>query len=207
MGAAGVESGSGCGVGVHVGPDFESFLLRRFNPLQQFIFFRPVFLAGGFDVVNLRRNPGFAADSDHLIESLEQLISLAAHVGDVFALVFGGDFTQLDELFGFRIKCRRINERRANPEGTRFHFLAHEFAHLVELFRRWLFVLQSDDVLAHSGCAEEGSDVAGDAALFQIMQILRQGVPFNLEFDVCFVRATSALSSDHLTGPSIRLRP
>src|SRR5881392_522643 len=68
--------------------------------------------------------------------------------------------------------------------APRFHLLAYELAHLVKLLPRWLFVLQSNDVLAYGGRAEEGSDVARDAALFQIMQILRQGVPFDLKFDV-----------------------
>src|SRR5205807_7783000 len=64
------------------------------------------------------------------------------------------------------------------------HFLTHELAHLVELFRRWLFVFQSDDVLAYGGGAEEGGDIARNAALFQITQIFRQGVPFDRELDV-----------------------
>jgi hypothetical protein len=60
------------------------------------IFFRPVFLASRFYVIKLGRNPGFAADSDQFIERFEQLISLAPHVRNVFALIFGSDLAQLD---------------------------------------------------------------------------------------------------------------
>ena len=122
---------------------FSPSFCARFDSRQQFVHFRPVLLAGGFDVINLRRNVRFAADPQQFVERFEQLIPFAAHVRDVFALIFRGDLAQLDQLFGFRIKRRRINQRSADPERARFHFLAHELAHLVELLRRRLLCLRS----------------------------------------------------------------
>ena len=72
-----------------------------------------------------------------------RLVSFAPHVRDVFALIFRGDFAELDQLLGLRIKGRRINQRRADPERARFHFLADELAHLLELLRRRLLCPQS----------------------------------------------------------------
>jgi len=59
-----VESGSRRSVSIHVRPDFQSFVLRRFNVRKQIVDLRPVLLSGRFDVINLRRNSGFAAEPD-----------------------------------------------------------------------------------------------------------------------------------------------
>ena len=76
------------------------------------------------------------ADPHQFVERFEQLVSFAPHVRDVFALVFRRDFAQLDQLFGFRVKRRRINQRRADAERPGFHFFPHQLAHFVELLRR-----------------------------------------------------------------------
>ena len=82
---------------------------------------------------------------------------------NVFALIFRGDLAQLDQLLGLRIKRRRINKRRADPERARFHFLADELAHLLKLLRSRLLVLEADDVLANRGRPDKRSDITRDA--------------------------------------------
>jgi hypothetical protein len=89
--------------------DVQSFLLRAFDSRQQLVFFRPILFAGGFDMINLDGNVRFSRDPQQFIERLEQLISFAPHVRDVFALILCRDFAQLDQLFGFRVKGRRID--------------------------------------------------------------------------------------------------
>ena len=136
------------------------------------------------------------ADAQQFVDRFEQLISFAAHVRDVFALIFRGDLAELDQLLGLRIKRRRINQRRADPERARFHFLADELAHFIELLRRRLFVLKADDVFANRGRADERSDVAGNAALLQIAQIFRQRVPLDLVLDVALLAQHDARARD-----------
>src|SRR5206468_11277193 len=58
----GVEPRAGGGVRVHVRADVHSFFLRAFDSREQFVFLWPIFLASGFDVVNLGRNVRFARD-------------------------------------------------------------------------------------------------------------------------------------------------
>ena len=53
--------------------------------------------------------------------------------------------------------------------------------------RGWLFVFEADDVFTNRGCANEGGDVARDAAPFQILQILGERVPLNIVFDVALL--------------------
>ena len=119
-------------------------------------------------MVNLGRDSGFTANPNQFIKRLEKLITFAAHVGDVPALVFGGHFAHLDQFVGFGIKRRRINQRGADAKGARFHFLAHEFAHLIQLLRCRRFVFETDYVFANRGGADKRSDVAGDAVRLQI---------------------------------------
>ena len=88
---------------------------------------------------------------------------------DVFALIFCGDLAQLDQLFRLRVKRRWINQRSANAKRACFHFLAHEFAHLIQLLRRRLLIFKADYVFANGGCTQEGSHIARDAAFLEVL--------------------------------------
>src|SRR5262249_61664993 len=79
---------------------------------------------------------------------LEQRVRLAPHVRDVLALVLRGDLAELDELLRGRVVARGIDEGRADPERARLHLLADEVAHRVELRRRRVALVESDDVRA-----------------------------------------------------------
>ncbi len=166
-------------IGVHVGGDLQPGFARLFDLRQHRVHFFPVRLAGRLDVINLRRNASFLADPQQLVERLQQLVPFAPHVRNVFALILRGDLAELDQLLGLRVKRRRINQRRADPERARFHFLADKLAHLLELFRSRLFVFEADDEIADGGRADERSDVAGNAALLEETQIFRERVPLD----------------------------
>ena len=181
---AGIEPGAGGGVGVHVGGNFQALFLRRFDPGEELIELAPVLLAGGFDVINLRRNSRFARDAEQLIDGFEQTISLTPHVGDVFALIFRRHFAQLDQLLRLRVKRGRINERRADAECARFHFAPNECAHFVELVRRGRAIFEADCIFSNRGCPNERRHVARHAALLEILQIFREGAPGDFVFNV-----------------------
>src|SRR5207253_9204349 len=74
-----------------------------------------------------------------------------------------------------------------NPQRARLHLFANEFAHLIELFRRRLFIFETDHVFANRGRADERCDVAGNAAALQITQIFRERIPFDVVFDVALL--------------------
>ena len=111
---------------------------------------------------------------------------------DVFALVFGRDFAELDELIGPGIKGRRINQRRANAERAGFHFPPNEFAHLIELPRRRRFIFESDHVFADRGRADKRGHITRNAAPLEITQIFRQRVPLDFVLNI-FLLANDAL--------------
>src|SRR5262249_57396848 len=94
------------------------------------------------------RRPGLGADADELVPRLEHRVRLAPHVRDVLALVLRGDLAELDELLRGRVVARGIDEGRADPERARLHLLADEVAHRVELRRRRVALVESDDVRA-----------------------------------------------------------
>ena len=138
-------------------------------------------------MINLRRNIRFPADPQQFVDCLQQLVPFAPHVRNVFALIFRRDFAQLDQLLGLGVKRRRINQRGADPERARFHLLPDELPHLLELFRRRLFVFEANDKIADRGRADERRDVAGDAALLEVAQIFRERAPLDLVLDVALL--------------------
>ena len=135
-------------------------------------------------MIELRRNVRFTRDMQEFVECFEQSIPFAAHVRDIFALVFRGDFAKLDQLFGLRVERRRVNERAANAERAGFHLLPDELAHFIHLLRRGLLVFEADNVLANRGRADKGGDVAGHTPFFEILQILDECVPRDVILDV-----------------------
>jgi len=68
--------------------------------------------------------------------------------------------------------------------SSRLHFLAHQLAHLFELLRRRRFIIKADDILPNRGRADEGGDVARYAVGFEKLEILSQGIPFNVVLNV-----------------------
>ena len=55
------------------------------------------------------------------------------------------------------------------------------------MLRRRRFVFEADHVLADRRRADERGDVARNAARFEVTQIFRQRVPFDLVFDVALL--------------------
>src|SRR5207249_1633033 len=166
-----IESRASGDVSVHIGTNGQTFLARRFDAGEKGIDLTPIFLTKSLDVIKLYRNVCLTRNAKELIKCFQQPIPFAAHMRDVFAFVFRGDFAKLDQLFSLGVKGWWINQRGADAERAGFHFLSHQLAHLIELFRRRLFVVKADNVLAYRGRAYERGDVAGHAALFEIPAI------------------------------------
>ena len=129
------------------------------------------------------------------VDRFDQPIALAADVRDVLAAVLRGHLAQLDQFLGARVERRRVDQRRADPERALFHLLTHERAHLVELSRRGLPILEADDVLADRRRADERRDVLRDAAPLELAQVLGQRRPGDVELDVAHALDERASSS------------
>ena len=206
MAASRREPGRAGGVGVHVGGDLESLPPRRFYLADDLVHLRPVRLAGRFQVIDLRGQAGLTADPDQFVDRFEQAVALAAHVRDVLAAVLRRHLAQLDELLGAGVRGRRVDQRRSDPERARFHFPAHELPHAIELLRRRLLVFESNHVLADGRGAEVRRDVLRHAAVFEILQILRQRRPGDLVLRDRPSARRRASSSRASAGPSSCLR-
>ena len=135
-------------------------------------------------MIDFGRDARLAADAEQFVEGLEQAISFAAHVRDVFAFVLGRDLAQFDQLICFGIESRRIDQGGADAECAGFHFLAHQLAHLFQLRRGGRLVFQADDILANGGGPDKRGHVAGNAAGLEVLQVFRQRVPLDLVFDI-----------------------
>ncbi len=88
-----------------------------------------------------------------------------------------GDLAQLDQLLGGRVERRGVDERRADAERARLHFLPHERPHAFELVGRRLPIVEPDDVLANRRGADKRRDVLRHAAPLQLLEVLAQGRP------------------------------
>ena len=106
-------------------------------------------------MIDLDRQSGFATDAHCFLHAFDQLIAFAAHVRRVFALIFGSDLAELDQLFSLGKESGRIDQGRRDAERAGFHLAPHQLAHLIELRGRRWFVFQANDVFPDRGRADE----------------------------------------------------
>ena len=147
----------------------------------------PVRLAGGFQVIKLGGNCCFAGNRDQLVRRLQQARSFAADVRDVHAAVFGGDFRQRDQLFCFRVKGRRVDQRGTDAERSFLHGPAHQHLHPLQFFGCRRTVGVTDFVNPHGGGADERGDIAGNTVLNEEIEIFAERRPSDFEFDVALL--------------------
>ena len=93
----------------------------------------PVGRARSLEVIDLGRQTRLSGNRDELVDGLEQLIPLAAHVRDVHATVLASDLGDLDQLVGLCVERGSVDQRRTDPERALFHALPHERSHGLQL--------------------------------------------------------------------------
>ena len=131
-------------------------------------------------MIDLDRQSGFATDAHRFLHAFDQLIAFAAHVRRVFALIFGSDLAELDQLFSLGKESGRIDQGRRDAERPGFHLAPHQLTHLIELHSRRRFVFQANDVLANSRRANKRRDVLRDSAFFKIVEKLGKRRPLDI---------------------------
>lgn len=110
---------------------------------------------------DLGRKAAPLADRDRLLDAVQDLARLFAHVGGVDPAHLAGDAGQLDHLLGRREGARHVEEAGRHPEGAVAHPLAHQLLHLGDLLRRRLAVHAPDHLLADRALADEAREVRG----------------------------------------------
>ena len=110
-------------------------------------------------MVDLDRHAALRPDGDRLVDGLEQLIRLGAHVRDVDAAVRRHRLRHLDQLVGGGVVAGRVDQRRPDAERTVFHRAPHDRAHAVEFGRARPADRLSLRIHAHRRCTDERSDV------------------------------------------------
>src|SRR5262249_26101268 len=140
---------------------------------------RPVPLPGRLEVVNLRRNLGFAADADRLVDGLQQPLAFATHVRDVLPLVLRRDLAQFDQLLGVSVIGGGVFQRRRDAERFIAHLAFDQLLHLLYLVGVWLLVFQAEHVFTRGRRAKKRRNVVGHAFPFQEIEIVAERVPFD----------------------------
>ena len=86
------------------------------------------------------------------------------------------------EFLGFGVRCGSVHERGGDADRAVFHGIAHQRFHLLELLRRGLDVVVSENRAPDL----RGTDVAGQvdahALFFEAREILAEGSPVGSDF-------------------------
>ena len=141
-------------------------------------------------------------DADHLVDSLQECVSpsLHAHVGDVLPFVPGRRLAQRDQLLGVGVVGRGVLQGRANAQGAVAHLPVDEFAHLLQFGRRRFLVAESEDVLAHGRRTQERRHVLRNPLALQEIEVVAEGRPLDVVFEVRLLFLHALLNSRGWTG-------
>ena len=152
-------------VGIHVSLHIEPLAARtvyagdRLRPLG--IVSHPARL----QVVDLRRYAALPADSDHLVDRLEQLVALRPHVGDVDAARALHHFRDLHQLLGRREVAGRVDQGSRETQRAILHRPRGRPLHLLErgVGRRTLG--EGHPILPERAAADKRANVDARSAL------------------------------------------
>ncbi len=144
---------------------------------DDFIQLVPVARPGGFQMVNFAANVGLLDDGEEFVQRFQEAGALAAQVGDVDAVVFGGGLGQGDEFGGVGVHVGGVDEGGGEAQRPFGHGLAHQVLHLRQFVGGGAAVVEAEDVGADAACADEGGDVGGDAAPRPGIAGSRRGCP------------------------------
>ena len=82
---------------------------------------------------DVHRAARLAADAQRLLDGVEQVLALVAHVGSVDAAVGGDALAQLDDLFSDAPAAGLVDQAGREAAGPLRHRLAHPILHLTQL--------------------------------------------------------------------------
>ena len=151
----------------------------------------PIIFPGNFNVPDLHRDAGFAADAQRLVDGVEHRIAFVAHVRRINAPELSGFGGERDQLLCLSVRSRSIFQRRGNANRAVFHGVAHQRLHLFELFSRGLLVFFSEHDCADGCRAHVTRKVNAHALFFQPRKILAEGPPVRRDFVVVVTRAST----------------
>ena len=135
-------------------------------------------------MIDFGRSARAFGDGDQFVDRLDQIVALVAHVADVHTAALGRGFGERDQLGRFGVESGGVDERTSDPHRPFVHGKAHGVLHGRELGGSGVDIALAERVDAHRGSADEAGDIGRDAALFQLGQILAEGAPVDVIFDV-----------------------
>ena len=162
---------------VHVRGDLQAVLLRLLNTPDQLVELVPIPPARRLEVINLRPNAGLACNGEQLVERLEQLRPLAAHMGDVQPVVFRNRLGQAYQFLRRGVVSRGINQRCADAHRALLHRGPGERLHPLQLGLGGRPVFVADLVHAQRGRADERCDVRRHAEPDEMLEPLAKRGP------------------------------
>jgi hypothetical protein len=123
---------------------------------------------------DLRADPRLVADLDQLIETLQKAVALTAQVRGVQPVVLRDHRAQPGQLVGVGEAAGRVDERRADAEGTLLHLLRHDAAQQVVLGLGQATIVEAAGDDAQVRAADGAGDVHRDAGGRKVVEPLGQ---------------------------------
>ncbi len=104
-------------------------------------------------------------------------------MGNVHAIVFGYHFGQFNDFFGLCMSAGYVDQGGRHAHGTFLHSLPEQLFHLVHFLWAGGAVFIAHNKFTQCTIPYKRSDVGRHPLVFQIIQILAQGSPFDIVFD------------------------
>jgi hypothetical protein len=127
------------------------------------------------------RHASFPANTDRLVDGFHFLGAFAAHMGGVNTAERSRYFAKSDQLLGFGVVARRVDQCSRDAESAVFHGLFDEGSHLVEFGGCWSPVIVANHRLTDLGGSYKGAQVERGALLFETLEISIQGRPIDCQ--------------------------
>ena len=137
----------------------------------------PIPPARRLEVINLRPNAGLTRDGEQLVERLQQLRPLAAHMGDVQPVVLRDRLGQAHQFLRRRVVGRGINQRRADAHRALLHRGPGQRLHPLQLGPCGRAVFVADLVYPQRCRSDERRDVRRHAEADEVLQPLAKRGP------------------------------
>lgn len=112
-------------------------------------------------VVDLRGKPRLRGDSDQFFHATQQVEGLVSQMGYVDTSVGSSHLREFDDLLGFRVVSRHIQQSGGEAERTVPHALVHERLHRFQFFRGGSPIRQPHHPPSDAGVPREKTDVWG----------------------------------------------
>ncbi len=142
---------------------------------------RPVLATECLEMRDLQRHAALVADTDRLVDGVEQRVGFAAHVREILPATARHRSAQRDQLIGRRIRARRIHQPGRDAKRAGADCLAEQVHHPREFARVGRAVLCAHGGVADRAVADKMHDVDCELRAVEHVEVVFETAPAHLQ--------------------------